>query len=636
MPGKLRVAWILLTACSLLSFLTLRGAVFAAPQVQPRLSGHAEIDGPFHLAVDVSPPVSHPRQSIDVTLTLTNNLPAAATPQIILQPPNSLSIHGERLPSGTTFDYQHNTWTWQPVVAGDGGVQRITFVYDVSVANLAQPEQQIGVKLRHGDTEYKTSVALWIGLPPTAALTAQPMVAAVGQPIKLTAHPGGTGPFSQSWDLGDGRRVTTKDPEVAFAAPGVYAIRLQIANPLAVATALSSVTIVSQPSADFSVSDDRPLVGEEVEFTNHSGGERPLSYRWEFGDGITSREEHPTHRYKAPGTYAVNLTVQSEYGQSETAYPLKVGAAPVIDAVMPEEAVTGQILEARAFGDDTVTTYHWDMGDGTSGEGELIKHTYHRLGDFQVTLTADNEFGSTQITRVVRVARGTFSQFVPYVSRSAGTGGVDEAGATPEPEPVADPGGLTEPDVVTEPVPNQDSGLLEEPAEPVAVSPGGAAAGPPSQPAVLDLPPQTPLADDATPAERLLWYINEARRLHGLQPVAYNYELSVAAQEHTLDMSLHEGLMHEGSDGSRPAERQKRYGYPGAYGGEAVAWGWESPIPVVEFWVNSPPHRTLILNPAAAEVGIGHTADGRAANIWYWAVEFGIRDRLPLRNEETP
>jgi uncharacterized protein YkwD len=94
---------------------------------------------------------------------------------------------------------------------------------------------------------------------------------------------------------------------------------------------------------------------------------------------------------------------------------------------------------------------------------------------------------------------------------------------------------------------------------------------------------------------------------------------------HTADMAGNPDIMHDGSDGSRPDERQRRYGYAGAYGGEAVAWGWESPVPVVEFWVNSPPHRTLILNPDAKEVGVGFTADGTAPNLWYWAAEFGAR-----------
>jgi uncharacterized protein YkwD len=136
--------------------------------------------------------------------------------------------------------------------------------------------------------------------------------------------------------------------------------------------------------------------------------------------------------------------------------------------------------------------------------------------------------------------------------------------------------------------------------------------------------PQSPLSVEASEAEQLLWFINEARRLHGLAPLTYNYELSIAAQMHTEDLVGNPAIMHDGSDGSMPPERQKRYGYQGIYGGEAVAWGFDRAAPVVEFWVNSPPHRILILNPNAREVGVGYYADGRAPNIWYWTAEFGI------------
>ncbi len=41
-----------------------------------------------------------------------------------------------------------------------------------------------------------------------------------------------------------------------------------------------------------------------------------LSYRWEFGDGATSTEPNPAHRYGAPGAYRVTLTVADALGVS--------------------------------------------------------------------------------------------------------------------------------------------------------------------------------------------------------------------------------------------------------------------------------------------------------------------------------
>ncbi len=625
MRGKLRFTVYMAVACGLAYLLTFGAPAFAsAPPISQNFTGYAVIDGPVYLQISISPPVTSPGQSIAVDVTLTNRLAQSVSPTVNLTLPAALSSSTaslQRYPSGTTFDNQRNALSWQPVVAANEGVEQLSLQYEVSVADLSRPEQKVGVSLSYGASSADTSVTFWSGSPPTAAITVDPPVVAVGQPVKLQAHPGGPGPFTGTWNLGDGRQITTHDPEVAFAVPGIYEIHLQVANPLAVASAISAVTVVSQPTADFAPDDERPVIGQPVQFINKSGGERPLTSNWDFGDGAQSQEANPTHTFHTPGTYIVRLVTTSPFGQSEISIPVSVGVTPIADMALPDQTFTGEPVQAMAFGDDSITSLRWDMGDGRQYEGDTVTHTYHRTGDFVVRLTALNEYGETQVTRQIHVEGGRYALYLPVLIQPVGldnpapieeqiapavTGTVETLPPTAESPPATIPV-----------IPTQSGSTLP--------SPGGAAAGLPavgSQP--LALPPQIPLGDNVTTAEQLLWYVNEARRLHGLAPLSYNYELSIAAQQHTVDMALNAEIMHEGSDGSRPADRQRRYGYLGAYGGEAVAWGWESPVPVVEFWVNSPSHRTLILNPDADEIGVGHTADGTAPNIWYWAVEFGI------------
>jgi hypothetical protein len=40
-------------------------------------------------------------------------------------------------------------------------------------------------------------------------------------------------------------------------------------------------------------------------------------WRWEFGDGSSSNEQHPTHRYEKPGEYDVRLSVKGPAGSAE-------------------------------------------------------------------------------------------------------------------------------------------------------------------------------------------------------------------------------------------------------------------------------------------------------------------------------
>ncbi|MDX1686579.1 MAG: PKD domain-containing protein [Candidatus Promineifilaceae bacterium] len=641
----MRVALISWTVCSLLALVILgRPAPVAAAQ-QPAGAGHAEIEGPLALAITLSPPVAAPRDTVTLELVLTNRQARAAAPEIEVSLPTNLSFAQGRAPAGTTFDYQDNSFRWLPVAAADGGSQRLQLSFTASVADLTRPERTVEVIMRHDGEERSAGVAYWVGLPPQGAISAHPPVASVGQTVQLEAHPSGPGPFAQTWDLGDGRTVTANNPDVVFPAAGRYKVSLQLANPLAVTTATTIVTVTPDPAASFSLADAKPAAGEALAFVNESGGEPPLSFTWRFGDGATSSERNPSHTFAEPGEYLVSLTVESDYGTAETSAPVTVGAAPTADVVLDEEGETGAAVNGQAFVDETVTNLHWEMGDGQTYSGATISHIYRRAGDYPVTLTASNEFGDTQVTRWIHIEGGRYYTYAPMFvggNRMAGSPvPVAEAPAAPTTEveetstPATPVPTATAPAVVVEEITAETPAPAEEPApvedgpveaEPVPADVGGAASEPVTTTVeTVALPPQDPLPGDATPAEQLLWYVNEARRLHGLPPLVYSYELSIAAQLHTVDMAQNSEIMHEGSDGSQPAERQQRYGYRGIYGGEAVAWGWESPVPVVEFWVNSPPHRALILNPNAREVGVGFTADGTAPNLWYWAAEFGIR-----------
>lgn len=69
----------------------------------------------------------------------------------------------------------------------------------------------------------------------------------------------------------------------------------------------------AEPYAEFTGSPLSGIYPLTVNFTNESSGS-PTSYLWDFGDGKTSTEENPTHRYDAPGVYTVTLSSTYSYG----------------------------------------------------------------------------------------------------------------------------------------------------------------------------------------------------------------------------------------------------------------------------------------------------------------------------------
>ena len=419
--------------------------------------------------------------------------------------------------------------------------------------------------------------------PRINAITSQTHVS-VGQPIQLSVDTEGPGPLSEIWDLGDGRRVPLNNPTIVYPAAGVYNISVTVKNPLGSAVQTSQLTIVPHVTANFRPEDETPGLGESVDFLNESGGQMPVQYTWQFGDGTTSTEAQPQHLYDEPGTYEVRLLVENIFGRSETSRTMTVGLPPSADILVDNSAPAGELLSGLVVGDQAGTEYAWVMGDGREYNGAKINHAYRQTGDYYVTLTANNEFGSTQIGRWVHVDPGVLKIYLPLVNHLSGL----SSGSSAEP-------GRNTSDLVPEAAGLEGLFTMDP----------------------LEIPPGT------SPIEQLLLYVNEARLQFDLPPLKESPQLSAAAQKHTNDMSATQHTQHVGSDGSSPAERQLWHGYLQGYSGEATAWGFEDPRQAVEFWVNSPGHRPIILNRYATEVGLGYTVDYGAPSVWYWTTEFG-------------
>jgi PKD repeat protein len=552
----------------------------------------AQVTGPLQLELSVSPLSTTPGHTLQLDVRLTNQAQTTHTPEVTLALPKGLSLQTRALPSGVTLNLRSNSLSWLPIVGANGGVQQVSLQLRVETADITQVEQVITAVLRHEGSEQNASATIWIGIPPQVHTLLTPSQAAVGQPIQLRAEVAGSGPFSQRWDLGDGRQVEVNDPVVVYPAAGIYEITLTASNPLTAVSHSKSITVVPHPAAQFVLDDTTPGVGQSVAFLNQSGGQPPLVYSWDFGDGVTAGEANPSHAYTSPGVYQAHLTVQNSYGRSEAFWPVTVGMPPTADMVLSESAIAGQAFHGQAFGDQSVTRFYWDMGDGHAYEGDRVSHIYGQSGDYYVTMTADNGFGLAQVGRWLYVAPGILSVYLPSLLNLPG---LLTAGPAND---IIDPLGIT-----LEPVELSESLLLERISFPANVG----------------------------QAEQLFYYLNEARRLYNLPSLNLVSELNTVAQQHGEDMStvIHAG--HIGSDGSLPAERFIWHGYASGYAGEATAWGFAHAYEAVEFWVNSPSHRSIIFNRFATDVGVGFTLNYSAPNIWYWTAEFGNALAAPLQ-----
>ena len=151
------------------------------------------------------------------------------------------------------------------------------------------------------------------------------------------------------------------------------------------------------PNAEVVPSVDIGCVPLEVEFVNGIDSVSIVSYFWEFGDGLSSSTQFPSHSYEEEGNYEVKLTVVSEDGcVNVTSPPYQITVYPKPEAIMKITPQFTDIENAEvtcislSIGSDSQL---WSFGDGDSSVVQNIAHTYRDTGRYLITLVVENEFG---------------------------------------------------------------------------------------------------------------------------------------------------------------------------------------------------------------------------------------------------
>ncbi|MDX6667593.1 MAG: hypothetical protein QOK04_973, partial [Solirubrobacteraceae bacterium] len=115
----------------------------------------------------------------------------------------------------------------------------------------------------------------------------------------------------------------------------------------------------------------------------------------------------------------------------------------------------------------------------------------------------------------------------------------------------------------------------------------------------------------------VLCLLNNERAKAGLIALRLDPQLTSASISHSLDMVARQFFAHDAPGGSSPVSRMRAAGYIPASGawqvGENIAWGsgsYGSLGSIMQAWMNSPPHRENILDPAFRDVGVGIAPGG--------------------------
>lgn len=154
---------------------------------------------------------------------------------------------------------------------------------------------------------------------------------------------------------------------------------------------------------------DTICVGLSTNFTNQSVafGDVIQSYKWLFGEGVTSTLTSPTHIFSSAGVKNVTLITYSATTSDTLTKPVLVKAKPIVNfsasvACQGSETVLLNLTDIAGL---TITSWSWDYGDekGSTAE-DPGTHGYLKAGDYQIALTASaDNLCSSSLTKTVSV-----------------------------------------------------------------------------------------------------------------------------------------------------------------------------------------------------------------------------------------
>lgn len=193
------------------------------------------------------------------------------------------------------------------------------------------------------------------------------------------------------WDFGDGNNSLSQHPNYIYATPGTYTVTLTVTNINGCDSSITLPVVVNDiPIAAFMA--DTACTGSPTNFTDLSTGS-PTSWLWNFGDGTTSTVG-PTvsHTYPGPGTYVVTLIVGDPASSCSdmTIQIVTVSNTVTASFTGPDTAC---VREYVTFTDNStstggaITSYYWDLGNGTSSSSVNATTYYDMPGTYTVTHT---------------------------------------------------------------------------------------------------------------------------------------------------------------------------------------------------------------------------------------------------------
>ncbi len=269
------------------------------------------------------------------------------------------------------------------------------------------------------DTAY---IQITIVPPPDVTLTVTPDTICIGETAFFNETTTGGANYFQ-WDFGTGagfQWTGAGDQAHTFNQAGTFTVRYTASIQGATAgcsdTASVDVTVLPIPTADFVLDQDAACDSITVAITDQSVS--AVQYAWDFGDGtFDTNPNPPPHSYTAAGAYVISLTVTNALGCTHSFNRTVHVYDPPTVGIQVANLCFGETAQfTPVIGTDPgnpITTWTWDLGDGSTSSAQFPTHAYAAAGPYVITLDVTTPYCGNTGTQWVNVQARPVAAFTP-------------------------------------------------------------------------------------------------------------------------------------------------------------------------------------------------------------------------------
>lgn len=220
------------------------------------------------------------------------------------------------------------------------------------------------------------------------------------------------------WTFGTGASSTMQNPTYIYTTPGSYMVQFTVFSNHGCSDTDSGIVVVHhRPFADFTVAD--VCLRDSAMFMDGTslGGDSLNSWAWDFGDGGSSMDQHPSYVYALPDTYSVHMIVGTDQGCSDTISKwIKVLPLPTVNFGMTAVCWPDTVAytDSSSISGDMIASYEWHFGDGHTDTLPHSVHSYAASGEYDVVLWVFTASGcADSLLQTLKVHHKPTAAFTP-------------------------------------------------------------------------------------------------------------------------------------------------------------------------------------------------------------------------------